>query len=112
MSTRRRDPKDAAIEFVMTQPVEAAAMFVSTLASIVKARQNGVQLAAPAKPATQKPASTASRSRTRPADTSKAADQAKPGPRAVTPEELEAATTGSGDGQAQPDKSGDGLPLN
>jgi hypothetical protein len=33
--SKRKDPKDVAIEFVMGQPIEAASMFVSTLASIV-----------------------------------------------------------------------------
>lgn len=60
MSTRRRDPKDVAIEFVLTQPLEAAAMFVQTLASIVKARGNGVAMqATPAAPRTRKPTTAA-----------------------------------------------------
>lgn len=105
--SKKRDPKDAAIEFVLTQSVESAAMFVSTLASIVKARQSGVQLAG-TKATPQKAAQPA---KPRAVAKPQAAAADKPGPRAVAPEELEG-TTGSAENQAQPDNQGVGLPLN
>lgn len=52
--SKPKDPKDVAIGYVMTAPIEVAAAFVSTLASVVKARQ----LQAEKKPAAAKPATT------------------------------------------------------
>lgn len=45
--SKRKNPVDEAIAYVMTQPLDAATTFVQTLASVVKARAASM----PAKPA-------------------------------------------------------------
>jgi hypothetical protein len=101
--SKRKDPKDVAIEFVMGQPIEAASMFVSTLASIVKARMNGAQLQT-ARP-TKAPAAAADKPRARMAK----AEVSRPAPRLVDPAEV--SSTGGSEAGTQPDISRETLPL-